>query len=1088
MRHAVRLAAVLLALCAGPAGAELCYDYVDFNNTAAPFLCRQQGDLTKPCTWDPFCHRSGDSGDCCTTIPSSSSQTLLHMHTAWHDCFGSTGADDGDNPPGRGGRWHAFHRQFEHDFNLWRESGHLCNPTVDDTSGCKIESLPWCKGMSMPYGHFGCGKKVGEHPDGCGVGRNRDDNVTCKDCVAFPQCLFLNGAGPAACPTPPTTTCETVGGLVTFPYTKLEQFKDVEEIADVLDGWFHGDMHGAVGVADGGGGYCSDVTNPSCSPRDPMFWRLHKALDDVVRAWQDVNATDVVVAIDRSGSMKAKDKAGKTKIEAAVEAADLFADLLDSARPDGKVNRLGVVSYSTAAADAAKNLTLTPATSLGGAGGPLETVLSAIRTGAGGCTSIGAGMEKAVSDLCGGSCAETGERKAVLLLTDGLENTPPCLRSTGSGKTCGFRCGGKQLDRATLGRTQVCAVGFGEAGSLDGELLTLFAEQQDGIYMQSPPSDPDGKWIDLKDFFAKCYGRLTDEFLGLDPKGHLPADQLASEPVFYSSCGDEKLTFVSGWKTPVPAGALRLLVTTPSGRLVRAGDPGVDASLKPTWDFARLPLPYQGEAQGTWRAHLVRPHQIFVNGFTTDAFADVRGEGVPIVRREIQRLCPAGCPRTLYFENGRRGPESAYELALAEEAASGLLGGVTRATDATKFAVLLDSDSWDLVVYAQHAGVGPQPYDELLAARLCGGQRAVLTDTRRNFAARLYVCAGVEASYPTAQAGHRASSTSLLTAVVGDGRLVDGAHSLVERGYFVPAQALSPISVASEAQAAWVGTQAAAIVARRAGDVEFPPAPQDWFVDVLVRGLSRLQPHKPVSFVKTGQGLLASVAILPSFLPHGGHDAVNARVTVEHPLVGIGALLNELGPLDGALAVGEELVTGRAAALESHQQAVGAPLFPTTTETFSLRDDGTGGDLEPGNGVWSALLPGTDEVDGMLRLHFQLALTKNGCTTTRELLQSQFVEVGVDPTASPHEVTPLPTGGARFRVFPQDRFGNPWGWGRPGTPVCGPLGTCRCGPQPIQDHGDGWYTLEVVSLRATGGTCRINAFGTTFAVPVGPAC
>jgi hypothetical protein len=36
------------------------------------------------------------------------------------------------------------------------------------------------------------------------------------------------------------------------------------------------------------------VSDPSCSPRAPMFWRLHKALDDVVRVWQDGKAVDVM--------------------------------------------------------------------------------------------------------------------------------------------------------------------------------------------------------------------------------------------------------------------------------------------------------------------------------------------------------------------------------------------------------------------------------------------------------------------------------------------------------------------------------------------------------------------------------------------------------------------------------------------------------------------------------------------------------------------------------------------------------------------------------------------------------------------------
>ena len=66
------------------------------------------------------------------------------MHSGWHDCFGNIGASDGNNPPGRSQRWYAFHRQFEIDFNVWRETVGLS----------PIESLEWCPGMNMPERAF----------------------------------------------------------------------------------------------------------------------------------------------------------------------------------------------------------------------------------------------------------------------------------------------------------------------------------------------------------------------------------------------------------------------------------------------------------------------------------------------------------------------------------------------------------------------------------------------------------------------------------------------------------------------------------------------------------------------------------------------------------------------------------------------------------------------------------------------------------------------------------------------------------------------------------------------------------------------
>jgi hypothetical protein len=60
-----------------------------------------------------------------------------------------------------------------------------------------------------------------------------------------------------------------------------------------------------------------------------------------------------------------------------------------------------------------------------------------------------------------------------------MENVAPCLSTSGD-------CSGALFDRTKLAFTQICAVGFGDAGSLDGDVLTLLSEQAGGIYMQNP--------------------------------------------------------------------------------------------------------------------------------------------------------------------------------------------------------------------------------------------------------------------------------------------------------------------------------------------------------------------------------------------------------------------------------------------------------------------------------------------------------------------------------------------------------------------------------------------------------------------------
>jgi hypothetical protein len=813
-------------------------------------------------------------------------------------------------------------------------------------------------------------------------------------------------------------------------------------------------MHGAVGFADGGG-YVDDVTTPSCSPRDPMFWRLHKALDDVVRAWQDSKAVDVILVIDRSGSMSGLDSSGTTKLEAALNAADNFADLLEQSRSDGQTNRIGIVSYSSSST---LQMPLTIAdSSLRSPGGPFPTALNDIRTaGPAGCTAIGAGIETAIAELCpGGDCRGLPGRKAILLLTDGMENRPPCLNPAGPtpGGPCGNQCFGPPLDYDKLEFTQFVAVGFGNAGSLNGDLLTLLAERQGGIYMQNPGTAPSD---DLKNFFVKAFAQLTDEFLLFDPKGFLAAVEPASEPVEFVSCGEGKLTFDSGWKSEVKPGELRLIVTSPSGDLVSAGDPTVQASVERLWDYSRIRLPYRGVAAGKWRAHLIRPHNVYVNGFTPDSFANLK-EGVALVRRQIQRLCPQGCKKVLHYEQDLKGPGSAYELAVKAELDSHVLGSVAQASNPRDFARKLRAERWDLIVYARMGKETPEPYDELFAGLLCQRQRAIVTETRLRSGGAIFKCAGVALD-----------GTKNWLAMAGDGRLVDGQIKLVNPGHPIATYGLKSTR---GIQATANTGRSAAIVARAARGKD-----QYWFVNVLGRGLSKLSPVRRKLAWRTGEELIASVRILPSYNRAGGYDHVDARVEVEYPTIGLGTLLAKERPRQPTQLRGE-MLDARAAVLAKLN-------IPTKTATFPLFDDGTNGDIYPGNGFWTGKLPGLGHVDGMYKFRFVLDLTADGCTTRREAVQSVFVDLGVDPKSSDVKVvdTTLLANGkllSGIQIRPADRFGNVLGPGRLGTVSCGPADECNIDHEKLVDHSEGSYTINLVTAPDVASV-RLRAFGTSF--------
>lgn len=1120
----LRLAAILLvavgpAYGLRPAAAQTCFDYVDgcdrpdwdlpsalpnCQNALAPFECVEEGNLTTECRWDPDedgvedCHLDVIAGNCCTTKPAppGTAQSILEMHTAWHECFGNVGNRLGNNPPQRGQRWYAFHRQFEYDFNRWR----------DDAGFGPIQAVEWCPDMELEIGHTSGGWPAfgaGAHPAQCGTGPDRPyiegDGTApdCPFCIAFPQCFFhtVGGApgGPAACPDEPSTLCgvpdgDDPGGApdLDLGYDSLDDFPDVEELATVLDAYFHGQMHAAVGVADRFGATCNpfaeppvttncyvlDVIASNCSPRDPMFWRLHHALDDVVRAWQDRKPVDVMVVIDRSGSMLDPAVGGGTKLDAALEALDMFAALLDDCESDPAspaacdlaANRIGVVSYSDGVS---AELELTEADeTLRSLGGPIPTAIADIAAiGPGGCTGIGLGLTEALACL-GGNCpsspgSATGSanaRKGILLLTDGVENVPPCLDpEPGVGPTCGSSCFGPAFDAASMNLTQLAAVGFGQGGSLNGDLLTLLAERQGGLYLENPNLATDD---DLKEFFTKAFGQLTDEFLVTDPRGVLAAGEAATEPVEYTSCADDKLTFASGWQGAAAPG-LKLLVNAPSGRLVLAGEPTVEREADPTWEFARLDLPHRGEGPGTWTAQLVRPHQAYVNGFATDAFADPEA-GAAIVRREIQRLCPDGCREVLYFEQGRIADPSVYALAIKAEVAAGVLGRVERPPTGARFAAALRRGRWDLIVFARMGPERTEPYDSELARLLCRerqGPRAIVTDTRRT-ARELLACLGASPD----------GSLNWQT-LRGDGRLFSGVLKLINPGH----------QVATYGLAATAGGQATAGPGPGAGVVARVPAGAErpWFIDVLGRGLSKLELHNPTLERTTDRRLIASARVLPSYVPRGGWDHVDARVEVVYPKVGLGTLLARRG-LGDPVRVGGELLDPRAA-------AVRGLAVPTGTAVFPLYDDGTHGDLHARNHYWSTELAGIGSVDGAYRLRFLFDFTKNGCTTRRELLQSVHVELAVDPQASQPRVVDrvdLPYGGWRtvIAVRPADRYGNLWGPGRAAGARCAEGAGCKLTAR-VEDDGQGGYTLAVETARGVAAA-RFEAFGSRFEVPV----
>ncbi len=286
---------------------------------------------------------------------------------------------------------------------------------------------------------------------------------------------------------------------------------------------------------------------------------------------------DVMLVIDRSGSMSAPGTSGpgRTKMDEARDAASLFVRLVRI----GFGDRVGMVSFSTSATrpadsalgavDTAKKNELV---------GPLPYTSGAVgRLAAGGATSIGDGLAVAISTFG----APSTNQRAILLLTDGLQNTPPMVEAVAGG----------------LGATRLFAVGFGAEGDLDGPLLTRVARDHGGLYTRA------GEGLTLKKFFSLAFGGIFEDGALVDPAqpvvSAVSAEKYETAPTSFQVCEEDRITVVLGWDSPTQR--LQVSLRTPAGITVTAASTGVEGDRGQTWQFLRVPLPFGGERAGTWR-------------------------------------------------------------------------------------------------------------------------------------------------------------------------------------------------------------------------------------------------------------------------------------------------------------------------------------------------------------------------------------------------------------------------------------------------------------------------------------------------------
>ena len=295
----------------------------------------------------------------------------------------------------------------------------------------------------------------------------------------------------------------------------------------------------------------------------------------------------VVLALDQSGSMA--DPAGtlgNNRMEVLKEAARNFVDLI---QPN---NGVALVRFDHDAYGPGEapfpGLAMTTITGWQHNDGGRTTARTAVNAhaiNANGWTSVGAGIAEAK-----GVAAAGFDHKAIIVFTDGLENTAPTIVS--------------QIDS---GDDRIYAIGLGTEGQVNTSALRQIANNSGGTLQLTGllGSHPDDEFL-LSKFFFQILAGVTNTSIVRDPAGYVgPGTRLRVPFLLNEADIDAKVIALLGMP-----GVVKFAVETPKGHLINAtnvGALGATLSGSGRMQFYRFGLPVAlgaGQHAGTWHAVL----------------------------------------------------------------------------------------------------------------------------------------------------------------------------------------------------------------------------------------------------------------------------------------------------------------------------------------------------------------------------------------------------------------------------------------------------------------------------------------------------
>jgi hypothetical protein len=294
----------------------------------------------------------------------------------------------------------------------------------------------------------------------------------------------------------------------------------------------------------------------------------------------------VALVLDRSGSMSEGAGDGKTKVEKLREAARIFVDVM---LPGDAV---GIVRFNHAA-QRLMDVTDVGAVSTGAGRATAKGHINGSGLDPSGATSIGDGVVKGKKALDDAQAIASPpyDVRAMVVLTDGQENTAPMLSSVGTSITA-----------------NTFAIGLGLPYNISTAALNALTQGHNGYLLITGQLTLSQTNL-LTKYFLQILAGISNANVIVDPRGELSR---SAEHRIPFTVGETEMGIEAILLTPVPY-AVEYLLETPDGTLI---DPATAAALGTTTyviesgvAFYRASLPAVpaaagGSHEGTWHAIL----------------------------------------------------------------------------------------------------------------------------------------------------------------------------------------------------------------------------------------------------------------------------------------------------------------------------------------------------------------------------------------------------------------------------------------------------------------------------------------------------